>query len=208
MSLCDAGDFVLALNDLADKNISTKEKVIIACLVALPFVTARGTRVADFFDGRGNLLKGKLDNAVADAAKHLDNAPSSGATFFGRVITPHIDDLSTRTIRSFTDGKVTASVLQHDTVFYRVWGEEAGRVGSYMTRVKPTSRAQAMESLALDPAWNNSRVWISEVHVPAGVPIYEGTAAAEGILKGGGNQVFIPSDWLVDFWFRLPKALR
>jgi len=75
MSLCDAGDFVLALNDLADKNISTREKVIIACLVALPFFTARCTRVADFFDGRGNLLKGKLDNAVADAAKHLDNAP-------------------------------------------------------------------------------------------------------------------------------------
>jgi hypothetical protein len=78
MSLCDAGDFVLALNDLADKNISTKEKVIIACLVALPFVTARCTRVADFFDDRGNLLKGKLDNAVAEAAKHLDNAPNSG----------------------------------------------------------------------------------------------------------------------------------
>jgi hypothetical protein len=91
---------------------------------------------------------------------------------------------------------------------YRVWGEEAGRVGSYLTRTRPASRAQAMQDLALDPEWGNSRVWVSEVRVPAGVPIYEGTAEALGSLRGGGNQVFIPREWLVDEWFQLPFLLR
>ena len=65
-----------------------------------------------------------------------------------------------------------------------------------------------MNDLALDPAWGNSRIWVSEVHVPAGVPIYEGTAAAQGVLRGRGNQIFIPREWLVDDWFKLPSILR
>lgn len=65
-----------------------------------------------------------------------------------------------------------------------------------------------MSDLALDPAWGNSRVWLSEVRVPAGTPIYEGTAAAQGALRGGGNQIFIPREWLRDDWFQLPSILR
>ena len=75
-------------------------------------------------------------------------------------------------------------------------------------RVKPASRAQAMNDLSLDPAWGNSRVWVSEVRVGVGTSIYEGTAAKQGALRGGGNQIFIPREWLVEGWFQLPKVLR
>ena len=82
------------------------------------------------------------------------------------------------------------------------------RVGSYLTRVKPGSAGQAMQDLALDPAWRNSRAFVSEVRVPAGTPIYEGTAAPQGVLSGGGNQVYVPREWLRDPMFGPVEPLR
>jgi len=50
------------------------------------------------------------------------------------------------------------------------------------------------------PGWDS---WLAKVRVPAGTPIYEGTAAAQGALRGGGNQIFIPREWLRDDWFKV-----
>ncbi len=128
-------------------------------------------------------------------------------TFFGRVLTPAVDDLSSGVVKTFTDGRVTPSVTQGEITLYRVWGEEGGRVGSYLTRTRPTSATQALNDLALDPQWGNSRTFVTEVRVPPGTPIYEGTAAAVGALRGGGNQVYIPRGWLSDEMFHITQPL-
>jgi hypothetical protein len=136
------------------------------------------------------------EEAAAVGAEAEILAPKT-APFVERVITPAVSDLSPGVVQTFTGGNVTASVTQTEITLYRVYGEQAGRVGSCLTRTKPTSAAQAMKDLALDPAWGNSRAFVAEVKVPAGTPIYEGTAAAQGSLAGGGNQVYIlPREWL------------
>jgi filamentous hemagglutinin len=53
---------------------------------------------------------------------------------------------------------------------------------------------------ALNPAWGNTAENVSTVIVPKGTTIFEGAAAPEGGLLGGGNQVYIPKvnpNWLV-----------
>ena len=50
---------------------------------------------------------------------------------------------------------------------------------------------QSIIDSALDPAWGNQATNWVEVRVPAGTTFYEGAAASQGGLVGGGNQVFI-----------------
>ncbi|MEQ1907070.1 MAG: hypothetical protein ABL888_22990, partial [Pirellulaceae bacterium] len=64
MSACDAGEFVMAMHDLADKKIPIKQKLLIAALVAIPFVSAKFGKAGDFFDSNGNAIKSKLDEAM------------------------------------------------------------------------------------------------------------------------------------------------
>lgn len=84
-----------------------------------------------------------------------------------------------------------------------MYGEKAGRVARFLTRDKPTSPAQAIRKLALDPEWRNSAVHLVEVRVPKGTVIWEGAARHQGPLRGGGNQIWISSEQLVDDWFRV-----
>lgn len=57
---------------------------------------------------------------------------------------------------------------------------------------------QSQIDLALNPDWGNTATKVTEVTVPKGTVIYEGTAGPQvinggaGMLNGGGNQVFIP----------------
>jgi hypothetical protein len=169
------------------------------------------TFVVDIAPGITFTLRGKKvfdPNATASKVSSVIEREFVGSTFFGRTITPHIDDLSPRVVASFHNREVTPAVLTTETVFYRVWGEGSGRVSSYITRNRPDSRLKAIIDLALAPEFNNSAIWISEVRVPAGVPIYEGLVASVGSLRGQGNQVYVPFEWLVDEWFGLPTALR
>jgi len=50
---------------------------------------------------------------------------------------------------------------------------------------------QATIDLALNPQWGNTAVQVARIQVPAGTTIFEGAAAAQGGLVGGGSQVFI-----------------
>lgn len=59
---------------------------------------------------------------------------------------------------------------------------------------------QATIDSALSPAWGNTAANVARIQVPAGTTIYEGAAAAQGGLVGGGSQVFIPNvnaAWLI-----------
>jgi len=45
--------------------------------------------------------------------------------------------------------------------------------------------------LALDPSWGNTAERVTSIRVPAGTTIFEGFAAPQGSLLGGGSQVYI-----------------
>lgn len=49
-----------------------------------------------------------------------------------------------------------------------------------------------MMASALNSVWGNIGANVATIHVPAGTMIFEGAAAAQGGLVGGGSQVFIP----------------
>lgn len=95
--------------------------------------------------------------------------------------------------------------LSETTTLYRVYGGQAGKLGSYWTRTRPSGPLQSQLDSALNPAWGNSASSIATIRVPSGTTIYEGTAASQpiaggGSLLGGGSQVYIPrvdAAWLV-----------
>jgi hypothetical protein len=118
--------------------------------------------------------------------------------------------LSQDVAETFTGGSYTQTVLTEDMTFYRVYGGDAGQVGSYMSRVPQNGGIQSQIDLALKPEWGNTTECVTTVTVPKGTVIYEGTAAPQtlnetiggtGELIGGGNQVYIPRGELNAEWF-------
>lgn len=97
---------------------------------------------------------------------------------------------------SFRSGSYTETILQEDTIFYRVSGGNAREVGHYFSRTPQAGGLQSQLDLALNPEWGNTASIVSQVNVPAGTAIYEGFAAQQnitgGILSGGGSQIYIP----------------
>jgi len=99
---------------------------------------------------------------------------------------------------TFTGASYTQKSLEANTVFYRVSTNEAGKVGSYMTRTPQMGGMQSQLDLALNPEWGNTAQVVTKVTVPKDTVIYEGTAAPQvinggaGMLPGGGNQIYIP----------------
>jgi len=99
---------------------------------------------------------------------------------------------------TFRGGTYRQVTLTQDTVFYRVHGGSAGKVGRFMTRTPQRGGFQSQIDLALDPGWGNTAQNVTRVVVPKGTVIFEGAAAGQtihggaGRLIGGGNQVYIP----------------
>jgi hypothetical protein len=85
-------------------------------------------------------------------------------------------------------GGPTLSRLSDDgeTVF-RVWGGESEQVGSWLTPIRPTSSAAAIEGLALPPS--NAATYVSEVRLPAGVRLQVGPAGKAFDQVGGWTQI-------------------
>ena len=105
-----------------------------------------------------------------------------------------LDDAVASTFRS---GTYTANTLSEGTMLYRVYGGNAGKIGSYWTRTKPSGPLQSQLDSALAPQWGNSASKIVSMRVPKGTTIYEGSAASQstgvGQILGGGGQVYIPN---------------
>lgn len=57
---------------------------------------------------------------------------------------------------------------------------------------------QSIVDSALNPAWGNTAINVVKIEVPAGVRIYQGQAASQGGLVGGGNQALFPKDVKID----------
>lgn len=76
-------------------------------------------------------------------------------------------------------------------------------MGSFLSKTPQNGGLQSQMDLALNPAWGNTAEYVSEVIVPKGTKIYEGTAVPQvikdsmgntiGHLPGGGSQVYIPN---------------
>lgn len=133
-------------------------------------------------------LKGRL-SSPAPAGKPVSWNPISGPGPLGEAVA-----------KTFRGATYTESITSEPTNLYRVWGGEAGQMGSYWTRVKPTGPLQATFDSALNPEWGNTATNVANIRVPAGTKIYEGTAASQGALFGGGNQVYIPRvdpSWII-----------
>ena len=109
--------------------------------------------------------------------------------------------LGADTAATFRGGSYTESALSEDTTLYRVYGGNAGPLGSYWTRTAPAGPLQSTIDSALNPAWGNTAQNVSTVVIPKGTTIYEGFAAPQGGLLGGGSQVYIPKvnpAWIVN----------
>lgn len=84
--------------------------------------------------------------------------------------------------------------MEEPTTLYRVYGGTAQELGAYWTRTAPTGPVQSIIDSALNLQWGNTAVNVVAIEVPAGTKLYEGAAAAQGGLVGGGNQVLFPKD--------------
>jgi hypothetical protein len=101
---------------------------------------------------------------------------------------------------TFRSGSYTQTVTAAETTLYRVYGGSAGELGSYWSRTRPAGPLHATIDSALDPRWGNTAQNVAAIRVPAGIPIYEGFAAPQGGLFGGGSQIYIPRvnpSWLI-----------
>jgi hypothetical protein len=95
-------------------------------------------------------------------------------------------------VATFRSGSYTESVTQEATVLYRAYGGNAGQLGTYWSRIAPSGPLQARIDSALLPQWGNTAENVARIVVPRGTTIYEGFAAGQGSLMGGGSQVFLP----------------
>lgn len=103
---------------------------------------------------------------------------------------------------TFRSGSYSVVTTTRPTTLYRVYGGTAGELGTYWTTVKPSGPVQSILDSALFTKWGNTATKWVEIRVPPGVTYYEGIAAEQGGLAGGGTQVVIPQrvdpNWIVD----------
>jgi Pre-toxin TG len=74
-----------------------------------------------------------------------------------------------------------------------------GPVGRYWTRTKPEGPLQSTIDSALDSEYKNDATHWIEAQIPPGQTLYEGAAAAQRGLVGGGDQIYIQNfnpDWI------------
>ncbi|EEQ08594.1 hypothetical protein ymoll0001_41190 [Yersinia mollaretii ATCC 43969] len=148
--------------------------------------------------GVGGLAKG----GVRFASKQVDKFRVKGTTVVIAEYGPlNKGPLTEQIAGTFRSGSYKENITTEPTTLYRVYGGNSGELGAYWTRVKPTGPVQSVIDSALDPKWGNTATKVVEIKMPAGVKFYEGTAAQQSGLVGGGNQVYISGkvdpSWIV-----------
>ena len=106
---------------------------------------------------------------------------------------PHIKGpLPEEIVSTFRGGGYTQTTLQSALSLYRVYGGKAGEIGPWWSRTAPQGPLQAQMDFALNPQWGNTAQKAIQIRVPPGTVVYEGFAAPQGGLLGGGSQIYIP----------------
>lgn len=186
-----------------------------------------GAPVAGITSGTGSTLKAieaakprlaitAQPHGTPPASTHTDsggNPPSDTASTPSEAptLTPRdqVPEPEPGQAQNFSNGEYTrVTTTDNNTVLYRVWGGDAGELGGYWTRTKPTSADQARSDLALLPNWGNTIEHVSMARLPEGITFFEGQAAPQPLngppqLAGEGNQVLfttrdIQPDWLTE----------
>jgi RHS repeat-associated protein len=171
----------------------------------------QGVQLQKAVDESGAQMGAALKSATKEAApffipvgsvtnvtvRGLQAAKAAGATRYGPI---NPGPLPAAIANTFRSGSYTEKILNESTTLYRVYGGSAGQIGSFWTRTAPSGTLQSTIDLALNPQWGNAATRVAKIRVPAGTTIFEGAAARQGGLVGGGNQVFIPKvdpSWIV-----------
>jgi hypothetical protein len=128
-------------------------------------------------------------NQSTSSIKLLNKKISRKATKYSPI---NPGPLASDVVKTFRSATYTQRALPKDTLLYRVISKNGKPDGSYWTSVKPKGPLQSVINSALDQNWGNKATRIVTARVPAGTKIYEGVAAAQRGLVGGGNQVYIP----------------
>src|SRR5260370_15189611 len=93
---------------------------------------------------------------------------------------------------TFRSATYEGSVLSEDTILYRAIGDGGNPNGAFWTSTPPAGPLQSVIDSALDQSWGNTATTTITRTFPAGTQIFEGAAAPQGGLVGGGNQIYIP----------------
>ncbi|MCK5883584.1 MAG: hypothetical protein KAG61_07845 [Bacteriovoracaceae bacterium] len=99
---------------------------------------------------------------------------------------------------TFRSSSYFETVLDEPLKVYRVYGGEAGELGRYWSRVKPTGPGQATFDAALLPSFRNSSQKVAEINDAGQLRVFkvkESVSGYAGKVEGGsGYQFFIPND--------------
>jgi hypothetical protein len=101
---------------------------------------------------------------------------------------PLADDVA----KTFRGATYTQRSLVKNTTLYRTISNNGNPAGSFWTSKKPHGPLQSVVDSALDQNWGNTATRVVKATFPAGTKVYEGVAAAQRGLVGGGNQIYIP----------------
>lgn len=159
----------------------------------------------------GALLTGGpyLAGAAGAGAGSLQRVAASRAGFVATSATGKVarwgpatgqGPLEAAVVASFRGGAYSEIILEKPLVLYRVYGGAAEKIGRYWTRTPPTGPLQARIDNALLPSWGNTAQSVATIEVPAGTTVFEGYAAAQGGMIGGGVQIYLPQvrqEWVL-----------
>jgi len=137
----------------------------------------------------GSIANAALRSPLVARALGADVQATGGMVHHGPMNPGPLPD---RVANTFRSSSYTANTLDEATTLYRVYGGTASPLGAYWTRTAPAGPFQSQIDLALSPEWGNTATQVTRITVPAGTTIYEGAAAAQGGIVGGGSQVYIP----------------
>jgi filamentous hemagglutinin len=149
-----------------------------------------------------NLVLVAAGGVAAIAAKKALAQAFGGAKAATKVITEfgpmNQGPLPKGIANTFRSGTYSEVVTQKPTTLYRVYGGTAQELGGYWTATKPAGPVQSIIDSALKPEWGNTATKVVKIEVPIGTKYFEGVAAPQGGLVGGGNQVLFPKDFKID----------
>ena len=91
---------------------------------------------------------------------------------------------------TFRSGTYNDVITTKPTTLYRVIGDNGRVDGGYWTRTRPEGPLQSVIDSALDQDWGNTATRVVEMEIPAGTRLFEGVAAPQRGLVGGGNQIY------------------
>ncbi len=115
--------------------------------------------------------------------------PSSKAVRWGPATAS--GPLRDQVAKTFRSSSYTERVISEPVVLYRAYGGKAGKFGPYWTAKPPSGPVQSTLDSALAPSWGNDASKVVKIRIPAGTTLFEGVAAQQGGLVGGGHQVFL-----------------